>query len=83
MTQAQAEFLMAVARHEDIDASMNPHYSGRGMYGKTTFAVTVHCPTELLTAAFNLVVSEEHFRQRAPHLTAFASDSMGYDRVIY
>ncbi len=82
MTREQAEFLAKVADNEGIELRVRSEYSGRCMYGNSTYAVIVRSEGEILAAAFNLVLQDDHFRSIAPRMDNFHVDSMGRDDVV-
>jgi len=72
MKQDQAQLLSDALYDEGYDASINDDYSGRGMYGKTTYAVTSDAaPDDVAYACGKADLSRPQ------------SDNMGLDFVYY
>jgi hypothetical protein len=92
MTKEQAEFLKAATEssgNQEIDVRDN--YSGRCMYGDTTFAVVVDSQSQLMADVLNYIrdgvdldgdgnvtVDGNDF----PRFNAFRQDSMGRNSVV-
>ncbi len=76
MNQSDAVELKDFLQENGYEAELNENYSGRGMYGKTTIAVTTdanphtmeNLEEEMIDAEINLV---------------FLMDNMGFDYIYY
>jgi len=85
MTKRQAEFFKNAAEEVGLDIEVRDEYSGRGMYGKTTYAIITDSITDLIPAllchaAYDYVdiVADglfDNFKLR--------QDSMGLGIVLY
>jgi hypothetical protein len=49
MTKEMAEFFQEVSENAGNECDIRDDYSGRGMYGKTTYAVVIDSQVQLLT----------------------------------
>lgn len=85
MTKEQAEFFKNAAEEVGLEIEMRDGYSGRGMYGKTTFAVVTDSLSDLIPAllchaAYNYVdvVENNLFDNFKLH-----QDNMGLGVVLY
>jgi hypothetical protein len=100
MTKEVAEFLLKVVEYSGRqEAKILSDYSGRGMYGKTTYALDIESPTMLLGEVLeyfgnNLEELEDdkgnlttvYTGEAMPPLgraTKFATDNLGLNYVIY
>ena len=85
MTKEQAEFFKNAAEEVELEIEVRNNYSGRGMYGETTYAIIVDSlmtliPALLCRAAYGYVsVAEnglfDNFKLR--------QDNMGLGIVLY
>ena len=93
MTKEQSDFLQSVAENAGIEIDVRDTYSGRCMYGRTTFAVVVDNPLNLLGAISGYIrdVSETDNEagtiscegKEIPDFDELRQDSMGMGSVIY
>lgn len=90
MQEATARFIVQIIENRDEEATIHEDYSGRGMYGKTTFAVVMDTPQRLTQALANFVLengSDELTDDQEEALdeiaSGFRSDSMANDVIIY
>jgi hypothetical protein len=82
MTKEQAKFFLNALEVDDIEAEIMPEYSGRGMYGKTTFAVSVNASISIIPS---LLRHLENLKQASPDFSKFIlrQDSLGLGIVLY
>jgi len=83
MTKEQANWLYEAMENEGMECSIMPDYSGRCMYGKTTYAISCDNVLDLMVAAIReaLEGSEEDseiFERWHPSM-----DQLGLGVVIY
>jgi hypothetical protein len=67
------------------ECSVNEHYSGRGMYGKTTAAIYVNAHPSIILGLvlIHLETIKEDYPDLSKNDETFDSDSMGLGYVIY
>lgn len=93
MTKEQAELLQAATEHcGNQEISVRTDYSGRCMYGRTTYAVVVDSMSQLMADVVsyimeNVEVDNEACKvtvagQEVPELSAFNQDSMGRNSIV-
>ncbi len=89
MTERLMNRIVAAARDLECDVEPYPAYSGRGMYGRTTCAVTAASTKDfsaaVCAAAFN-VAGEIGPRERdemIEEIRGLAEDSLGRGIVVY
>ena len=75
MKLAHAKAIVEELETEGIDATVDATYSGRGMYGRTTAAVSTHYSEDVVAAARDLGLP-----LRRSNLNV---DSMGLGKVVY
>jgi hypothetical protein len=82
MKQEAAELLKECA---DDDCSMRSDYSGRGMFGKSTHAVTFESMSDFHTALANAAwaLGENSDAELLEELKGLGSDAMGTGIVVY
>lgn len=80
MTAEQAEFLKAACDNDSIPCGIHPTYSGRGMYGKTTVAISAPSLADLLGAVLNYTAQHDGLAVDWDYLR---HDSLGFDVIIY
>lgn len=79
MTKADQELLLEIAEECEFAAEPMNDYSGRGMYGKTTDAVTVaECSVEDAGFLMGILVERTGRSMKLP----FRTDSMGRDGMV-
>ena len=86
MTKKQAEFIVEAAENEGLSGvEIYKNYSGRGMYGDTTFAITADNLPDLFAATLRFALEEETDGENEGLLDNFdlCQDSMGLGVVIY
>ena len=85
MKREHAELLRDACAAADIKCEVRSDYSGRWMYGRTTYAVVVHSMPALLMAMVNYIpaMEEDDKLVRLPKLTDLNEDDMGRDVVVY
>jgi hypothetical protein len=87
MEKALAEKLVEVLNNEGHEAEVHEGYSGRGMYGKTTYGVVCNSIGTLLSIvichADSFCVDEEAWPMAYFQPEDFSTDSMGRDTIIY
>ncbi len=91
MTKELADFLVKATEHcgsQEID--IRNEYSGRGMYGRSTFAVVVDNESELLLNVIQYIKEKdettERFVETLPDVSnvgTLRTDGMGRKVVIY
>jgi hypothetical protein len=85
MTKEQAEFFKQAIINDDLETEndiIRENYSGRGMYGKTTFAVVVDSVCDLVSA---LLRQAQEDPESIPDVSTFTlrQDNMGLGVVLY
>jgi hypothetical protein len=86
VTKEQAEFLAEACEASGVECDIHDDYSGRGMYGKTTYAVVVNNPLQLLGAVVAYVKAiwdAGEDLSEVPALDRLEEDVMGRDVIIY
>ncbi len=75
MTREDANTIATHMHANGDDAEVLEDYSGRGMYGKTTYGIVAGSIDEVLDAARScgVLAADESFR----------SDNMGMDYIVY
>lgn len=77
MTKILARKIVETAERLRVDMEIYEGYSGRGMYGEETTAVTYRNENDLLVVAAELGLSV------AKDVQKFRRDSLGKSRIIY
>lgn len=77
--------LTAAAESLGIDCTPYEDYSGRGMYGKTTCAVTVSSIAGIaaITAIAGRSMSEAEFAAFLAEVRSARTDELGRDTIVY
>ncbi len=75
MKLAHAKAIVEELETLDVEATVREDYSGRGMYGRTTAAVSTHYSEDVVAAARDLGLP-----LRRSNLNV---DSMGLGKVVY
>lgn len=78
-----AKRLRNAARRLGIEASVREGYSGRGMYGRTTAALTLARIGELAACAAAARVPRAEREEFALELSRLSQDSMGFGIIVY
>lgn len=85
MTKEQAEFIDQAMDYAGEECQIHPDYSGRGMNGRTTYAVSFssfgllfHCVLSFVKE--NLETLEEN---QIPDFGSLRQDNLGRDTIIY
>ena len=87
MTKEQANFLVRAteyAGNQEID--LRDSYSGRGMYGKTTYGVVVSSLPMLFVDTIQYIKEfgeDSKFIEEIPDFDDFRTDNMARDIIIY
>lgn len=87
MTKEQANFLVKVteyAGNQEID--LRDDYSGRNMYGKTTYGVVVGSLSMLFADTIQFIKEfgeDSEFIEEIPDFDDFKTDNMARDIIIY
>lgn len=68
MQQEKAQAIAELCKQNGFSAEVDKAYSGRGMYGATTFAVITNAPWQVIFNAFG---------------DSLRRDNMAFDWVIY
>jgi len=86
MTKEQAEFFINALEYNGIEAELREDYSGRGMYGKTTFAVVTEKTHLIISAILRYLPNlEPEEYVELPDFSNFTlkQDSMGLGVILY
>lgn len=85
MTKEVADFIRLVIEQQGEEAEICSDYSGRGMFGKKTYAVIVPNLRIFLYWILLYVQYKEKRGEKVsiPDVSIFQTDSMGLDTVIY
>lgn len=85
MTKEQAEFLVKVTEscgNQDID--LRDNYSGRCMYGETTYGVVIDSLSILTADCINYLRNEDaEDIDKVPDFEGFSMDNMGRSIILY
>lgn len=82
MTKVQAEFIKLAMGACEEECNVREGYSGRGMYGKRTWAVVVPSVLTVLGAVTNWFIHEDTDGYQIPQLDDLSVDHMGRDSVV-
>jgi hypothetical protein len=88
MRQQTAEMLVSAGEDLGIECRVYEDYSGRGMYGKTTWAIVVPCQLSVVALAARAVQvamgagDEGDVDSIIEDVDRLSSDGMGRDSVI-
>jgi hypothetical protein len=80
MQKNECDFLCAALTHCGIEHSVQPNYSGRGMYGKQTYAIVLDDPMDLLSAVVDYIIDTDP--EDIVRIPGFSRDSMGKNSVV-
>ena len=81
MDRKEAEALHSALEDEGCEVRLREDYSGRGMYGKDTWAISGEFSwCNVAVAWANVCVSDDDYQ---PNDLAFTWDAMGLGTVIY
>lgn len=85
MTKEQANFFKEALVNDDLETEndiIRENYSGRGMYGKTTFAIVTDSVSDLIPA---LLRQAQEDPESMPDFSTFVlrQDNMGLGIVLY
>ena len=87
MLQSTAEELQKSALELDYYAGVIPSYSGRGMMGKTTFALTLDDLNNLIPtvahASVRIADSDKSWSEYMDDLANLTHDNLGQGIVVY
>lgn len=81
MKQHLAKLLVEICIEDDVEARLMEDYSGRGMYGKTTYAVIVPRVEDMLCAVLSNLPSMKGYDPA--RVAGLSSDALGKDVVVY
>ena len=85
MTQTQAQFLVKVTHdqgNQEID--LRDNYSGRSMFGRTTYGVVVNSVSTLMADCINFLrQASDEVLEEVPDFQEFSQDNMGMDTILY
>ena len=86
MRKETAIAIHEAAEEEGFDVGIRDDYSGRGMMGKSTYAITIGTHSELLTAVAAVGVQLEWGTTESENFIedckSFRFDSMGRDSMV-
>ncbi len=93
MTKELASFLSDAASHCGTELDIRDDYSGRGMFDKTTYAVVVQNPCELMVNVIQYIketledmsqdeLAAANFIPDVSDMKYLRTDSMGRDSVV-
>lgn len=80
MKEAAAKMLFEAASDADLEVEIREDYSGRGMYGKTTFAVVVDDVMDLLAATIKYAAEVGYDVGYAVAIEEATKGSLGDDK---
>ena len=93
MKQEHAQFIVKILKNADVVASVYENYSGRGMYGDTTFGVDTELHpmqwTPVIIRWVNDMVEpvddkcNEWHGGEVPEIGAFNIDNLGLGYIVY
>jgi len=70
-----AKAIIAMLELNGISSTLHKEYSGRGMHGETTAAISIEDPSYIYWACGKLNFSIEE--------SNFSTDSLGFDTILY
>ena len=82
MIKEHAEFFKEALDNDGIEVELRDDYSGRSMYGKTTFAVVTDNISDVIPALLRQVQEDP---ESAPDFSIFKlrQDNMGLSVILY
>lgn len=84
MTKEQANFLVETIENSGNEAEIRDDYSGRGMFGKSTYGVVTKInPANLLGVALTHIKDSLDCIEDIPDFGDLRTDSMGLSTIIY
>lgn len=88
MTKEQAQFLVKVTQDcGNQDVELREDYSGRYMFGKTTYGVVIDSVSVLLVDCLNYLRESYHPLNKnpieIPDFEGFNQDNMGMGTILY
>ena len=83
MTESTMRQIVTAAESDGLEVVAYEGYSGRGMYGETTCAVTASSLGAVLTAVCRAVQDSDDPDAIAEDLRGARTDSLGREMVIY
>lgn len=95
MTKEQAEFLKNAIKNGGEDCEVHPEYSGRGMSGKTTYAVSFsgiiwvlpliidECRAIARRVIGDIDGGEEYLDKKIPEFNSLRQDNLGNSVILY
>lgn len=84
MTKEQCDFVCEALECCEMEHSRYDSYSGRGMYGKTTYGVVVSHPLDIASAVVGYMKGLcESELKTIPQLDDLRMDNMARDYIIY
>ena len=83
MTKDQAGSLDTLLSEKGFESEVKDDYSGRGMYGKTTYAVDTSASPKEAIDSINNALKEDPEGWDLPKVENLEWDSLGLNYVIY
>lgn len=83
MANTQANFFQNALKHSGEECKVQEDYSGRGMYGKTTFGVVFDRETLLMECVLAYIVACRIPYEEIPELQKLHADNMGRSIIWY
>lgn len=83
MTKDEAQFFRNALENNGDEAELHPEYSGRGMMGQTTYAVSFESFPVLLGAVLSHCKENLNSLSEIPDLGDIQQDHLGTGIIIY
>lgn len=83
MTKEHAEFFQKALDYCGEECEIKEDYSGRGMFGKTTYGIVFAGPTILMESVLTYIKETEVEYEDIPDLASLRSDNMGMSIIWY
>lgn len=83
MSSSAMEQIVKAAEACGLDITAYEGYSGRGMFGETTYGVVVKNLADLLTAVCEATRASDDPGDFIADLIEVGSDSLGHDMIVY
>lgn len=88
MTKEQAEFIEKAYDYMGEEIDVRSDYSGRGMFGKSTYGIVIQNPADMLCIVMQYIKEEligggEDLYDIIPDFGRFKLDNMGLRTIAY
>ena len=83
MTKEHCQFFKQALEYCGEEANVREDYSGRGMFGRTTFGIVFSGTTILMECVLTYIKETEADLSELPDLPSIRQDNMGRDTIWY